>query len=198
MDRVGAGERGASRKVSMAPGRWMTSSAERVVRAAVLPGLLLVVSCRSGEPPRRDSAHPLASAAPHVADGPRFVRGPTGGAPVAPFIRTQAQRSLQEKRLALVYVGATWCEPCQRFHDAVEAGRLDASFPRLDLIEFDLDVDRDALRDAGYESRLIPLFAVPGADGRASPRRMSGSIKGPKAVDSNLVPRLRKLLQAER
>jgi thiol-disulfide isomerase/thioredoxin len=100
----------------------------------------------------------------------------------------------RDRRKILVYVGATWCEPCRRFHRAVEEGKLDADFPSLRLIEFDLDRDQARLVAAGYASRLIPLFALPNADGRASGRQMEGSIKGDGAVNE-IVPRLAGLLR---
>ena len=90
-------------------------------------------------------------------------------------------------------VGASWCEPCRRFHEAVTRGELDATFPTLRLLEFDLDRDQARLQAAGYGSRMIPLFEVPGPDGRASGRRIEGSIKGPGAV-AEIVPRLRRIL----
>jgi len=62
------------------------------------------------------------------------------------------------------------------------------------VVEFDLDVSREALRDAGYVSKLIPLFVLPNADGRASERAIEGSVKGPDAVTTNLAPRLAALL----
>ena len=95
----------------------------------------------------------------------------------------------------LVYVGASWCEPCRRFHDALGAGELDATLPNLRFLEFDYDRSKPALERAGYVSRLIPLFAIPNADGTASAQRMEGSIKGPSAVAQNLVPRLKELLR---
>ena len=96
-------------------------------------------------------------------------------------------------RDVVVYVGATWCEPCGYFHRAVVDGQLDAGFPRLTLLEFDADVDEARLRAAGYTSQMIPLFVRPGADGRATDRTMEGSIKGDGAV-AELTPRLRALL----
>jgi thiol-disulfide isomerase/thioredoxin len=94
----------------------------------------------------------------------------------------------------LVYVGATWCEPCQRFHQSLSAGEFDTILPGAHLIEFDLDADKEALAAAGYTSKLIPLFCVPKSDGTASDRRIEGSIKGPDAVKENLLPRIRSFL----
>lgn len=105
--------------------------------------------------------------------------------------RGEAQASGQR---LLVYVGATWCEPCQRFHQAVEEGRLDGQLPPVRFLEFDLDEDGDRLKAAGYRSRMIPLFAVPGPDGRGSGRQIEGSIKGEGAV-AEISPRLRRLME---
>src|ERR1051325_2532921 len=81
-------------------------------------------------------------------------------------------------RSVLVYIGATWCEPCQRFHAAANKGLLDASFPNLTLLEFDADKEGERLLNAGYGSRLIPYFGVPGPDGRATGKHLEGSVKG--------------------
>ena len=50
-----------------------------------------------------------------------------------------------------------------------------------------------ALAGAGYHSNLIPLFAVPRADGRASGKQIEGVFKDGDAV-AQLVPRLTELL----
>jgi hypothetical protein len=115
---------------------------------------------------------------------------------VAKTIRDALARAKEDGRTLIVYVGATWCEPCQRFHHAVERGELDAAFPTLTVIAFDADRDGEALATAGYVSRLIPLFAVPNADGRASGRKIEGSVKGQAAV-SEITPRLRALITGE-
>jgi len=96
-------------------------------------------------------------------------------------------------RALLVYEGAPWCEPCQAFHKAAADGKLDADFPTLTLLEFDNDRDADRLAAAGYQSKLIPLFAVPGPDGRSAGRQIEGGIKGDGAVDE-IIPRLKSLV----
>ena len=93
----------------------------------------------------------------------------------------------------VVYVGAGWCEPCVAFHDALRAGQLDVEFPGVRFLEFDLDRDKPRLVADGYSSRFVPLFAVPGPDGRASGKQIEGGVKGPGAA-ANLVARLKPLL----
>lgn len=107
--------------------------------------------------------------------------------------RAAEQASLEDRQL-LVYVGATWCEPCERFHKAALAGQLDTTFPKLRLLEFDRDRDEARLGRAGCLSRLIPLFAKPDASGHCSEARIEGSIKGEGAV-AEITPRLSQLLR---
>jgi hypothetical protein len=125
-------------------------------------------------------------------DGIRWTQAPAGS-DVATLVRSSLTQAKGDGRRLLVYVGATWCEPCQRFHHAVDAGELDAAFPHLSIVGFDAERDGEALASAGYSSRLIPLFALPGDDGRASGKQIEGSVKGAAAV-GEITPRLRALL----
>src|SRR5579859_651153 len=113
--------------------------------------------------------------------GPRFAAAAPEGA-VDLLVREAVARAADEHRRIVVYVGAGWCEPCERVHRAVEKGDLDATLPGLTLLEFDYDRDKERLAAAGYVSRFIPLFALPGPDGRASGRQVEGGIKGDGAV----------------
>jgi len=162
----------------------------RTRRTRALAALLLTAGCgRTGEDPaaRREPAAESKKQAPVET-----IPAPADG-DVQELVRREAARARDEGRTLLVYVGARWCEPCQRFHDAARAGKLDTAFPGLRLLEFDLDRDRERLMGAGYASRMIPLFALPRADGTASGEQIEGSIKGEGAVDE-IAPRLRKLL----
>jgi thiol-disulfide isomerase/thioredoxin len=112
-----------------------------------------------------------------------WVAAPAGEEPVSAIVTREVERARGEGREVLVYVGATWCEPCTRFHDAAMAGRLDATFPTLRFLEFDADRDDARLEAAGCKSGYIPLFARPTSDGRCDPsRRHAGGVKGPSAV----------------
>ena len=112
---------------------------------------------------------------------------------VATVVKGELARAARDRRQLLVYVGAPWCEPCRRFHQAAAEHKLDRAFPGLRLLEFDNDRDGARLAMAGYAGQFIPLFARPGADGRGSGRQIEGSVKGDGAVDQ-IVPRLRTLL----
>jgi thiol-disulfide isomerase/thioredoxin len=141
--------------------------------------LVWLVGCRmsAGE---GSADTPEASVAKAPVDHVVAVHPPAGEVPS--IVRTEAQRASAAGRQLVVYVGATWCEPCQRFHRAMEHGDLDSALPRLTLLEFDSDQDGERLRQAGYSSRFIPLFALPKADGTASDKRVEGGIKGDGAV----------------
>ena len=159
--------------------------------------LLVVAGCQRelpapvAQPPKVVAPTPDATPRPQHID---LVAAPADG-PVAPYIQAQVARAKAEGRRLLVYVGATWCEPCRRFHDAAQAGQLDDAFGDLRLVEFDLDRDRDRLAADSYHSDLIPLLAMPGPDGKGNGRGMQGSVKGDGAV-AQMRPRLQELLAA--
>jgi hypothetical protein len=122
-----------------------------------------------------------------------WIKAPAGE-DAASVVKREIERAHIDKKRILVYVGATWCEPCTRFHDAAEAGQLDGVFPNLRLVEFDLDADGERLVRAGYASKMIPLFAIPTENGTGSGKQIEGSIKGEGAV-VNLQNRLKPLLE---
>jgi len=157
--------------------------------AAVILGAALLSACSRDEAPR-----PAPSAAAEVKwTGKVEILPASPDGEVQEIVYRELEHAHKANRRLLVYVGATWCEPCQRFHDAAKLGQLDAAFPGLTLLELDLDKDGDRLKRAGYASRMIPLFAVPRADGTASGLQIEGSIKGEGAV-GQISPRLKGLL----
>jgi thiol-disulfide isomerase/thioredoxin len=150
-------------------------------RAAPVLLVLALASCVSTQPVD-------AGAPPKLRVFPASAEGDVTAA-----VRAQLAASQKEHRTLLVYVGAKWCEPCERFHHAAEAGALDKELGDVDLLMFDLDRDAERLSPFGYDSQYIPLLVVPAEDGRASPRRMEGSVKGEGAL-ANMVPRVKELL----
>lgn len=136
--------------------------------------MLLLVACNGLEDKKHD-AHVELVDAPATTDVAATVRANMIG------------------KRTIVYVGAAWCEPCRRFHDAAARGELDGQLGGTRFLVFDQDRAKDALVAAGYKSTYIPLFALPAADGTASGKYIEGSIKGDGAV-AQIMPRLRALL----
>lgn len=176
----------------------MSFRVSRLSRIATAFALLLVgAACSHDAGPSSSKGSPAvasASATPIVQQPPSFFRYPGTGGAIEPWIQQQVELADAAHLQVLVYVGASWCEPCQRFHQAVERGELNGALNGLRFLEFDQDRDASALRVAGYLYQYIPVLALPDPDGRNHGRMITGSIKGPNAVQQDLVPRLQALL----
>ena len=180
----------------------MPGSHERRARSVgraflTLLGFLAVSSCNGH---RDERAASMKSAAPTVAKShakPVVAHRAQPQAPLEQFVQQHVEEADASGMRVLVYVGAKWCEPCQRFHKALESGQLDDALAGTKFIEFDSDRDAAELRAAGYGSKYIPLFSVPDQSGHASGRAIQGSVKGDGAVRESLVPRLLALLDGK-
>jgi thiol-disulfide isomerase/thioredoxin len=168
--------------------RWPSS------RWLLLFALRVATGCKTPVDAAPDPGPPVTAttAAPTAARKMRATDAPADG-DVDAIVRSAVTAANADKRRVVVYVGAPWCEPCRRFRHAVEGGELDATFPDVDLLTFDADHDSERLASAGYVSKLIPLLALPGPDGRASGKQVEGGIKGEGAV-AYIAPRLEELL----
>ncbi len=147
---------------------------------------LLSASCVGKAAPAPDAVE----SKPAVSRKPVFIAAPAGDA-VA--VVEQALKAAGDDQQVVVYVGAEWCEPCTRFHEAVVHGELDKQLAGVQFVEFDSDRDRDRLLVAGYGGKLIPRFVRPGKNGRATGRRIEGGVKGQAAVE-HIMTRLLGLL----
>ena len=136
---------------------------------------------------------PAASAKPAPPAGHVELVEAAPEGEVEAIVRDALAKARTGKRKLVVYVGATWCEPCQRFHAAAARGELDAAFPDLTLLAFDATRDGERLASAGYVSQFIPAFTLPSPDGTASGKQIEGGVKGDGAV-ANIAPRLRALI----
>lgn len=154
-------------------------------RACWIVGLLLAGCSGKTPEPQPEAAAEVAQPKPAK---PRFV-ATSAAADVAEEVRTTASGG----ETVVVYVGASWCEPCQAFHAALERGDLDDALAGVKFLEYDADRDSERLEAAGYSGRLIPRFAIPGADGTFGGQKIEGGIKGDGAV-AHIMDRLLPLI----
>lgn len=169
---------------------WPASLAPSVVMLALALGpAASAVGCNVEEPAR--DAAPNAARDAASARRPELV--PAAAGELDLVVREALAQAQRDGRRLVVYVGASWCEPCTAFHEAVERGELDEPLAGVRFVELDADQDRARMQAAGYDGRYIPRFVLPLPDGRGSEQRMEGGIKGPGAV-ANLMERLEPLL----
>ncbi|MFO0547615.1 MAG: thioredoxin family protein [Polyangiaceae bacterium] len=144
-------------------------------------GALLLAACsdQGAEPEPRPAQSTSARA---QGPKPEFVPVPAGVTGKT-WIQSELARADRDGVKLVVYVGATWCEPCKAFHEALASGALDQKLAGVRFLDFDLESHAAALQDAECQSKLIPLFARPTTDGTCGAQRTEGGIKGSGAVD---------------
>lgn len=158
---------------------------------------LLLGACNNSRAAQKPATKAAEGGPARSRAKPQLLQRGASPAPLEQFVQQHVEEADASGQRVLVYVGASWCEPCRRFHKALESGQLDESLAGTKFLEFDADRDREELRAGGYASKYIPLFSVPDQTGHASGRAIEGSIKGDSAVKDNLVPRLLALLDGQ-
>lgn len=116
----------------------------------------------TGGSPAAPASSPAPSKSP--GDGIKVITAAADGDALT-TIRTEKLKAKADGRVLVVYVSASWCEPCRRMKDEIHAGKLDAQLGKTTLLAFDADKDGDRLGSAGYKYSFIPFVALPGADG---------------------------------
>ncbi|MFO0664345.1 MAG: thioredoxin family protein [Polyangiaceae bacterium] len=109
------------------------------------------------------------------------------------LVRAANVRAKEEHRTLVVYVGADWCPPCKAFHEALMKGELDEKFPNMTVLMVDLDANRERVLSAGYGSKYIPFFAVPGPDGRKAKGFEVSTLKKDQAM-AEIIAGLKKFM----
>jgi hypothetical protein len=181
---------------SLEPRPLQLSRVARVARVASVAVMLLGAACRMQEDTSTTGSATADPPPPAPSPSPTshvVIDHPPAQGEVAPIVKGELEKAERDGRRLVVYEGATWCQPCQQLHHAIDRGELDAAFPQLTLLEFDADRDGERLLNAGYTSKYIPLLALPRSDGSASGKQVEGGVKGDGAVQV-ISGKLRQLL----
>lgn len=108
------------------------------------------------------------------------------------LVREEMKSAQADGRILVVYVGASWCEPCEYFLEAIHSDSPPPELAKFRFLKFDHDKDEARLQAAGYGGAMLPRFVRPGSEGRGGLVRFEGAIKGPGAL-GYLVPKLQTL-----
>lgn len=127
------------------------------------------------------------------ATGPVELVDATPEIPADIVVHNAVGKAAEDHKDLLVYVGATWCAPCERFKEAAKKGELDAALPGVRFLMFDADADAKRLRAAGYRWTYVPLFVRPAVNGHSSGQQIAG-VPNKAAGVANLAPRIKALL----
>ncbi len=162
-------------------------------RLSALVCVAFAASCTPSGSTPEGSASEAKAEPTRASRGVDVVHAP--GGPVAELVAAEQARAKRDKRRLLVYVGATWCEPCEVFMHGIASGKMPPDLSDLRILKFDFDKDEERLDASNYGGRMIPRFVRPGADGLGGSMRFEGSVKGPEAWE-NILPRLQALFAA--
>jgi len=168
----------------------------RAIRRRAAALFIALSACATPKPepsPTARSANPSESTMGKERGAPDFVSVPSDLTDGATFLAGEFARAERDDRILLLTVGAAWCEPCNRFHEALHRGELDRELAGARFVELDADTQASLVAAAECRSKMIPLIARVTSDGRCGPRRSEGAIKGDGAV-GYLLPRVRDLL----
>ena len=103
---------------------------------------------------------------------------------VAQAVQKEAKQADSDGKVLVVYVGAVWCKPCKEFDEAAKRDDFGAELNHVRLMKFDWDRHQSPLNRANYGSQYLPLFVMPGGDGKGTDKRFFGSrYKGQKGID---------------
>ena len=103
---------------------------------------------------------------------------------VAKAVLKETKQAEKDGKQLVVYVGAIWCKPCKDFDTATKQANFGSELDHIRLMKFDWDRHQTPLHRANYGSQYLPLFVVPGPDGKGSDKRFFGSrFKGQVGVE---------------
>ena len=103
---------------------------------------------------------------------------------VAKAVLEEGKQAEKDGKQLVVYVGAVWCKPCKEFDAATKQANFGSDLDHIRLMKFDWYRHQTPLHRANYGSQYLPLFVVPGPDGKGSDKRFFGSrFKGQVGVE---------------
>ena len=122
----------------------------------------------SPSPPEKGTSDPTDRA--DIATGPEWVIV-DNVSKVAEAVLKESQQATKDGKKLVVYVSAVWCKPCKDFSEATKRAGFGSELNHIRLMKFDWDRHQTPLARAGYGSQFLPLFVVPGPDGKASEKQ---------------------------
>jgi hypothetical protein len=140
----------------------------------VVVALALLASACQKKAPERVVLHDVA-----VADGP-----------LVDALTRESKKAAERHEKPFVYIGATWCGPCNAIKKNLDRPLLVDAFRGAYVIHLDFDSWEDKLPAAGLAHDSVPVFFALDTAGRPTGRLVDGSAWG-NDTPENIAPVLK-------
>ncbi len=171
--------------------------------AFAILGLVLVVGCVPSEKRSSDGAPSPSAAADkkstpssvHTdARNPSWVAVPKGSGGLAAAIAREIAKKPSATAKPIVYLGASWCDPCAAIKRFKTDPRMLDAFQGTYVIELDVDDWKsEGLGALGYKTGTVPVFYAVDAAGKASGPTINGGAWGDN-IPETMAPPLKKFV----
>lgn len=114
------------------------------------------------------------------------------GGSLATLVEAEVAKAEATGKKHVVYIGATWCPPCQAIKKYKSDPQMVTAFAGTHVIELDVD-DWTApdLTALGYKASSVPVFIAVDKDGKAKGPTIDGGAWGDN-IPTNMAPPLTK------
>lgn len=136
-----------------------------------------LVACRD-EPamPAETTAAPARS---HGAGASHWIEQERSGTALDALLAGHARRAAGQGLRPVLYVGASWCQPCKLLAQHRDDPRVASALRGTYMVEIDFDDWTVAeLGAAGYGVQAVPVFFAIGGAGEAAGPRLDGGAWG--------------------
>jgi len=139
---------------------------------------------------RDDSPLPAgATAAPTRSQGAgasRWIELPASNTALDALLAEHAQRAAEQGLKPVLYIGASWCQPCKFLKEHRDDPRVASALRGTYTIEIDFDDWTVAeLSASGYGVQAVPVFFAIGAGGKAAGPKLDGGAWGGASPEAN-------------
>jgi thiol-disulfide isomerase/thioredoxin len=138
----------------------------------------------------REHSQPSGTAKSQMA----WVAVHPGTGPLAALVAAEIATHPTGNLKPIVYLGASWCGPCQEIKRSKDDPRMLDAFDGAMVIEVDIDEwNKEQLTALGYKTGVIPVFIAVDRDARALGPMIDGGAWGDN-VPEIMAPPLKKFV----
>jgi hypothetical protein len=162
------------------------------MRTLCLALVLLGAGCqkKTPEPDAHALREPPRMPEPTVGHGFVLIEvNPTDG-PLPAALQREAGKATQQHLKPFVYIGATWCAPCNAIKHNLDKPIMIDAFKGTYIMKLDFDAWEDKLPGAGLQHEAVPVFFALDASGKPTGRMIDGGAWG-NDTPENIAPALK-------